>query len=140
MAEGIGISATYEVYGNIYVRKQSENLWSSQIVAQASAHSKGYGDVTFSAMAYMYVDGSITDKKSLSNNGVQLSINQLRCNLGTCSFVLPQQGKAEIELEVSYLLVTATGAAGANNFIADVAYKINKTLGKWLGKIRERIN
>ena len=63
-----------------------------------------------------------------------------RYNLGTCSFILPPEGKVEIEVKVQYTVKTDTGVAAGLNKLGDMGYAINKTLGKWFGKIREEIN
>ena len=140
-SEGLGLGGTYEVFGEIRIREQSNNIWSAQIVAEANAQSaKGLGDVTFSANAFLYVDGSLRDSKPLTGNGAKMNSSQIKCNLGTGTFILPQNGTVEIELEVRYTVITPTGAASGLNLLGDIGYKINKKLGKALGKIRERIN
>lgn len=140
-AEGLGIGGTYEVFGEIRVRQQSNGVWTAQIVAKANAQSaKGQGEVTFSAKAHMYVDGSLRSTKPLTKNGAKMNSTQIKCDLGTESFVLPQKGIVEIELEVRYTVVTATGVAAGLNLLGEIGYKINKKLGEALGKIRERIN
>ena len=69
-----------------------------------------------------------------------MSAADIRCNLGTCFFVLPPRGQIEIEVKVQYIVKTPTGVAAGVNFLGEAGYALNKTLGKWLGKIRERIN
>ena len=69
-----------------------------------------------------------------------MNSSQIKCNLGTGTFILPQNGTVEKELEVRYTVITPTGAASGLNLLGDIGYKINKKLGKALGKIRERIN
>ena len=65
---------------------------------------------------------------------------QIKCDLGTETFVLPQSGIVEIEVEVRYTVVTPTGATAGLNLLGELGYKINKKLGEALSKIRERIN
>lgn len=140
-SEGLGLGGTYEVFGEIRLREQSNNIWSAQIVAEANAQSaKGLGDVTFSGEVFLYVDGNQKDKKNLSNCPAKMSAADVRCNLGTCFFVLPPRGQIEIEVKVQYIVKTPTGVAAGVNFLGEAGYALNKTLGKWLGKIRERIN
>lgn len=140
LAEGLGIGGTYEVFGKISIREQS-GRWTAQVVAQANAQSaKGLGDVTFSGEVYLYVDGSQRDKKDLDNCPAKMTSEDTRCNLGTCSFILPPEGKVEIEVKVQYTVKTDTGVAAGLNKLGDMGYTINKTLGKWFGKIREEIN
>ena len=140
-SEGLGAGGTYEVFGEIRVREQSEGIWTAQIVAEANAQSaKGLGDVTFSAKAYLYVDGSLRSSKPLTGNGAKMNSAQIKCDLGTETFVLPQSGIVEIEVEVRYTVVTPTGATAGLNLLGELGYKINKKLGEALGKIRERIN
>ena len=73
-SEGLGLGGTYEVFGEIRIREQSNNIWSAQIVAEANAQSaKGLGDVTFSANAFLYVDGALRDSKPLTGNGAKMN-------------------------------------------------------------------
>ena len=51
---------------------------------------------------------------------------QIKCDLGTETFVLPQSGIVEIEVEVRYTVVTPTGAAAGLNLLGELGYKINK--------------
>lgn len=144
LAEGLGIGGTYEVFGKISIREQS-GRWTAQVVAQANAQAnaqsaKGLGNVTFSGEVYLYIDGSQRDKKDLDNCPAKMTSEDTRCNLGTCSFILPPEGKVEIEVKVQYTVKTDTGVAAGLNKLGDMGYSINKTLGKWFGKIREEIN
>lgn len=140
-AEGLGIGGTYEVFGEIRVREQSNGTWTAQIVTQANAQSaKTQGDVTFSGETFLYVDGSLRDKKNLNRCPAKMSSVDKRCDLGTASFILPQNGKVEIEVKVQYTVKTPTGVAAGLNLMGEAGYALNKTLGKWLGKIREEIN
>lgn len=140
LAEGLGLGGTYDVFGEIRVREQS-GKWTAQVIVQANAQSaKGLGDVSFSGEVFLYVDGNQKDKKNLSNCPAKMSAADIRCNLGTCFFVLPPRGQIEIEVKVQYIVKTPTGVAAGVNFLGEAGYALNKTLGKWLGKIRERIN
>lgn len=143
LGEGLGLGGTYEVFGEIRVRKQPNGIWTAQIVAEANAQSaKGLADVTFSAKAYLYVDGSLRSSKPLTGNGAKMNSAQIKCDLGTETFVLPQNGivEIEVEVEVRYTVATPTGMAAGLNLLGELGYKINKKLGEALGKIRERIN
>lgn len=86
------------------------------------------------------MDGSLRSSKPLTGNGAKMNSAQIKCDLGTETFVLPQSGIVEIEVEVRYTVVTPTGATAGLNLLGELGYKINKKLGEALSKIRERIN
>ena len=140
IGEGMGLNATFYVTGYIDVSERVGGGWNARVSARALASNMTQGEIYFAANATMYGDGQKIRTSDLSKNGTKVTSTTSYCYLGEYTFSLPDKGKVEIEMDVSYVLVLPGSVVGVNNFLGNIGYKINETLGKWLGKIRERIN
>ena len=136
--DGLGIGGSYYVEAKISVQRY-QNVWRLFISATTAIHAKYRGEITPSSFAILHTENG-QDRRPLSNNGKKMSITDANFDLGGCVFVLPQYGPVEIELEVGYHIQTETTSWNVGNSIADWTYEnVSKSIGKFLGKIREKI-
>ena len=106
--EGIGLAGSFKVDGGYSIRKNYEDNWMIYVGANGYIPAGDIGDTQFYGYANLVINGQAGKRQKLVNDGSSI-YQSGRHPIGNTSFYLPQSGKVQLEMNVTYRYISSDG-------------------------------